>query len=174
MSETPGDFPSTEPDPDGAHVAAIEVEAEPGETEGAAPGANGAPAPGAVPVGPDGLITADVFAEGFKIAFSVAGDLTGLETLKRAPEQATADPAAAALYETCREVPWLHWLLRPEGKWLQRVIVLGAFAVPVYAGCRAELAARGAAKAPDNDNPDPGAGGSHQAGEARDGDVIAA
>ena len=56
-------------------------------------------------------------------------------------------PAAAAVYDTIREMPSLHFLLRPGGKWMQRAFALGAFGVPVAIGCKIEAQAKRQARA---------------------------
>lgn len=125
--ESPGTSAGSE---SGEHLDGIVL---PPENEGDAPGAS--------PAG-DGFVPLDVFQQGFDLTFTLLGQLTGLETLKLAPSSDAARPASQAIYETCVEVPWLHWLIRPEGRWLQRVFTVGAFAVPVAVGVRVELAAR--------------------------------
>jgi hypothetical protein len=74
----------------------------------------------------------------------MVGELTALETLKAVPSNPTTPGAAKAIYETCREVPWLNWLVRPESKWMQRSMAVGAFAVPLALSCKMELKARAA------------------------------
>ncbi len=134
-TETPGQSSTSEAD----HFDQIEVEPEAGE---AAPVSEAEGGAASLPVGADGLLTFEGFNEGFKAAFLIGGDLTGLQTLKAAPDQATAVPASRALYDTLKEIPWMHWMLHPGGKWMQRAILIGAFSAPLYLGCREEMKAR--------------------------------
>jgi len=137
--EAPGGTPSqpqespgiSEGSQGGEHLDGIIL---PLEDEGDTPGA---------PLAGDGFVGLKVFQQGFDLTFTLFGQLTGLETLKLAPASEASRPASQAIYETCVEVPWLHWLIRPEGKWLQRAFTVGAFAVPLAVGVRVELAARG-------------------------------
>ncbi|WP_299394623.1 hypothetical protein [Pelagibius sp.] len=121
----------------GAHLDAIEVAPEPGQEETSQP-----PGEASVPVTSDGFLTFDAWHAGFCQAFVLSGTLTGLATLRGAPEAPTSEEASRAIYDTACETPALHWLVKPGMKWLQRVTVIGAFALPVVVGCRQELKAR--------------------------------
>lgn len=90
----------------------------------------------------DALLTREQFREAFGVAFKLAGSITGLQTLLAAPQSPESGPAADAVYEIAREVPWLSWLLQPAGIWLQRGLAIGAFAIPLAAGVSEELRAR--------------------------------
>lgn len=152
--ESPSESPSpsnqsfgsnSDGDDDTAHLDALAA-----ELRGDAPG-DAAPepdVPSGAGVGADGLLTRETFAQLVGIAFSFGGDAAKLDTLKTAPGRDTFAPAVAALYDTIRDVPALHFLLKPSNVWMQRAFVVAAFAVPVASGCRAELSARRAATAP--------------------------
>ena len=93
-------------------------------------------------VGADGFVSFDVWFLGFRVAHQLAGQTLQLETLAKAPELPTAEPAARAIYDTACETPYLHFLVKPGSVWLQRALVIGAYVLPVAAGCREEMAAR--------------------------------
>lgn len=81
-----------------------------------------------------------------------------LKSLQIADGDRNARAASDALYETCQEVPWLRFLLRPEGKWAQRALVIGSFMGGLAMNVQAEIAAeRRAASA---DTADKGEGSS--------------
>jgi len=90
----------------------------------------------------DGLFTFDAFKDGLGKGLFISGHMTGLQTLILSPEQASYPGAAAAIYDTLKETPALHFLLKPGGKWMQRTFAIGAFVVPVGMGCIAEVRAR--------------------------------
>lgn len=97
---------------------------------------------GAGPELAPGYLSRDQFRAGFGVMFKLAGSITGLRTLLEAPERPESGPAADAVYDIAREVPWLSWLIQPQGVWFQRGIALGAFAIPLAAGVSAELGER--------------------------------
>ncbi|WP_428481902.1 hypothetical protein [Pyruvatibacter mobilis] len=134
--------------------------------------------PGA-PVQPQpALLDKASFFELFRGLWAVPNLAMGMmgEAPLRSLDVDASDPAARAasdaLYDTIQDTPALHWLLRPESEWLQRVVVIGAFAGPRVIGARNEWTARQAAKAraaqpkrdpapaphPANDNPSAGPG----------------
>jgi len=65
-----------------------------------------------------------------------------LRSLDIAADDPAARAASDAIYDTALEVPWLHWLLSPGNKWVQRIAVIGAFGFTVSTGVAAELKAR--------------------------------
>lgn len=75
-------------------------------------------------------------------AFGMAAALTKLQSLAWAKDNPAARPAFKALYDTCSEIPALHFLLRPAGKWMERALTVGMFFGPMIVAARAELAAR--------------------------------
>lgn len=130
----------------GEHVAAI-------EPDGAGPGPEdprGAPEGG--PETPAGLLTREQFRDGLAKCQRLAGHVAQIKTLIAAPDRPEYEPAADAAYDIIRDTPALHWLIMPGSIWLQRAVAIGAYAIPVAAGCRAELAerARAADQATDN------------------------
>lgn len=134
---------SSEPAPETEHLEAIEVE----QLDQAAQAADPARASDGLPLGADGLLSVEAFATGLKHALTLAGHLTGLQALLASPDAPTYPDAAAAIYATIREVPALHFLIRPGGLWLQRAAAVLVWVVPVAAGCRDELRARQAVPA---------------------------
>lgn len=92
--------------------------------------------------GAGAVLPREAFRAGFDMAFRFAGSLTGLKTLAQAPDRPDAAAAADCLYDCALETPWLRWLIEPSNIWLQRTVVLGAFAVPLALEARAELRER--------------------------------
>jgi len=157
-SKTPGGFPDT-----GEHLDAIPLEPEPGEYEKAFEAGLG----GGLASVEGGFIPLDSFCKGYDLIFSMLGEVTGLDTLKRVSGSTASRSAAEAVYETAKDVPWLNWLLWPESKWFQRAFALGAFSLPLYLGCREELRARDARPVNDNNaanTPEPGRASPHEDG----------
>ena len=65
-----------------------------------------------------------------------------LESLERASRDLSCRKASDALYATCRDVPWLRFLLEPEQIWLQRALPIGLFLFGTYKQVRIELDGR--------------------------------
>jgi hypothetical protein len=86
-----------------------------------------------------GRLTAEQFEHGLAMSLRLGGNLCGLRTLASSPDSPQYRDAAAAIYESAAEIPWLAWLLEPQSVWLQRIIAVGAWAVPVAIGVRGEL-----------------------------------
>ncbi len=100
-------------------------------------------------VGEDGIeyderqLTRDEFTLGLCGSMQAAGHFTGLRTLQAvsSSEQRNVD-GCHALYDTIQDIPVLHFLLSPGGKWFGRVMAIGAFTVPIVMGVKAEIAAK--------------------------------
>jgi hypothetical protein len=118
----------------------------PGETEPAPP--------------PPSLLEFDAWYKVAAGGFMVASAITKLKSLAFDPANATAREAFSALYDTCREIPALNFLLMPAGKWMARAMAVGAFAVPMAGAVRGELLVRRGGAVPVNDAAvaSPGAG----------------
>jgi hypothetical protein len=119
------------------HLAAIDLDAIERGEDGlgqALPGGPGSPV--------EAFLSPEAFQAGLEAAFSLGGHLAGLSTLLRAPADPTFPPASRALYDTIRDVPALHFLIKPGGVWIQRAATIGLFAVPVAIGVGQELRAR--------------------------------
>lgn len=84
----------------------------------------------------------DAFLEAFKAAHFMAGQLIRSKALTDAPNSPACEPAAKAIYETCQEVEYFRFLIQPEGKWMQRALAVGAFALPTAMGVAGELRQR--------------------------------
>jgi hypothetical protein len=122
---------------DTEHLESIQVD----QLEAAA-GEIPPPPSNGLPLGADGLLSVEAFTAGLRQALTLGGHLTGLQALLVSPSAPTYPDAAAAIYESIRAVPALHFLIRPGGLWLQRAAAIMIWAVPVGAGVRAELAER--------------------------------
>lgn len=113
---------------------------------------------GALPLDPGGYIARDVWPEVMGGFFHLASAVTQLRTLYIDKADPTYREAAFAVWDTCRETPYMDFLIRPGGKWMARAAAMASFGLPIYFGCKAELAARRArpvndnAPSPANDN----------------------
>ncbi len=92
------------------------------------------------------MLGKDEFFKLFVGGFTVAGALTQLKSLKVEETDEKARAASDALYETISDIPALHFLLEPQGKWMGRVVCIGMFVVPMSLNVRNELAARASVK----------------------------
>lgn len=91
-----------------------------------------------------GILSKDDFFRIFCGSFQAASLMTGLKSLSVSDSDGKAVAASGAIYDTIQDVPALRFLLSPQGKWFQRVILIGSFAVPMAQAVGAELAARDA------------------------------
>lgn len=116
------------------------------------------PEPVAAP--PAGALDQEQFHAVFCAGFSAASLITGIKSLHVDEADGKARAATGALYETIQDIPALHFLLEPQGKWLGRAVAIGTFAIPMARGVAVELQERrtgakqyqkraGAAAAPD-------------------------
>lgn len=92
------------------------------------------------------MIGREEFHALFCTAFCTGSYLTGLQSLMVDSSDGGAKACTSALYDTILDVPALHFLLMPQGKWLERVIAIGTFAVPMSLAVSAEMKAKRAAK----------------------------
>lgn len=88
------------------------------------------------------LLNVDEFHKIFCLGFNVASSVTRLKSLAVDANDGAAKGCSAAIYETCLEIPALHFLLQPGGKWGGRILAIGAFVVPMSIGVKEELAER--------------------------------
>lgn len=81
-------------------------------------------------------------------AIKMGGHMSSFETLKAVdyanPE---ASEGLGAMYDTIEDIPSLHWLLKPFGKWAMRIIAISAFVLPLVKGCAGEIKQKKAIKA---------------------------
>ncbi len=78
--------------------------------------------------------------------FGAVSAVTKLKSLAFDAADEKAQGAFRALYDTCAEIPSLNFMLRPAGKWGLRVMLVGAFALPMARAVKAErIAQRGGA-----------------------------
>ncbi len=96
------------------------------------------------PETPPGCVSKDQFFTAFRALFAAPNIIIRppLQSLAIDPTDAEARAASDALYDTCVDVPWLQWLIRPESKWAERAAVVAIFAFGKYQAIRAEIAAR--------------------------------
>jgi hypothetical protein len=102
-----------------------------------------------------GFVTVEQFHSTFCNSFALAHAITQLQSLAIVPGDPVTREATAAIYDSIADVPALHFLLRPGGKWAQRAMAIGTFAVPIGLGVSVELQARRAAP---KGKPEPEAG----------------
>lgn len=158
-----GGPPSTDPRPD---FASIRVGLIPGEGDAPGTGIIGEAVSGTAEndggsspeeIAP-AMMTKDQFFDVFRALMGLPNVVLmvkktePLDAFKIPADDASARAASDALYETCEDVPWLHWMIQPEGKWMQRAFVIGSFFAGTAQNAAAELgerskAARIAAKA---------------------------
>ena len=139
---TPAPEEPSSPPVSGAEFSAQSVTSSPADApthidaliEGATVAETAATAPPA-PV----MIGADDFTKMFFAGFNVAHGVTGLQSLKIPEGDSGAVACAQALHETIMDIPALHFLLMPQGKWIPRIMAIAAFTVPVGRGVAAEL-----------------------------------
>src|SRR5260221_12876956 len=126
---------STEPSPP-AHLE--EALAEATGAAGATPGAPPAPV----------LMPRPEWCDLYLKCHGIAGHMTGSAVLQGVPQRAGGLEAAGAIYDTCAEIPWLHFLLHPRGIWFQRATLGLLFYAPIAGALRAERAPRHAPTGP--------------------------
>src|SRR5260370_15189662 len=126
---------STEPSPP-AHLEAALAEAT--GAAGATPSAPPAPV----------LMPRSEWCDLYLKCHGIAGHAMGSRVLAGVPERAGGTEAAGAIYDTCAETPYLHFLLHPGGKWFQRAMMVGYFYAPIVGALRAERARRQAPRVP--------------------------
>lgn len=122
---------------------------------------------GSMPLDSGGYISREAWPEVMAGFFHIASALTRLQSLFIDKADPAYREAAYAVWDICRETPYMDFLIKPGGKWMQRAAAIAAFGLPVYMGCKAEIAARrakpvnenrpGASSAPGQVMPEPGA-----------------
>ena len=93
------------------------------------------------------ILSEDDFHKVFCLVFNVGSSVTRLSSLKVDESDAAAKGCSKAIYETCLEIPALHFVLQPGGKWGGRILAIGAFMVPMSMNLRDELMERAKAGA---------------------------
>lgn len=100
------------------------------------------------PIGEPTVLTEEQFFEVFKGIHDVPGHMLGLQSLPIAThEMQSARAASDVIYEIANEVPAFRFLIEPGNIWLQRAMVVAAFAVPKMQAVTQELRARRAKSA---------------------------
>jgi len=97
---------------------------------------------GAIPIDAAGYIQRDAFPFVLGGFFHLGSAVSGLQTLKIEMADPAFEQAAYAVWDTCRETPYMDFVIRPGGKWMQRGGAILAFVLPIYFGCKTEIAAR--------------------------------
>jgi hypothetical protein len=77
------------------------------------------------------VLKPDEFHKMFCFAFNMGSTISGLQSLAVDDKDGAALACSSSLYEMCLEIPALHFLVSPQGKWGTRIIGIGAFAVPM-------------------------------------------
>ncbi len=108
------------------------------------------------------VLSQDEFCQMMAGIFQFSGGVTGLTTLAEAPNQPTANPAFGALWETAYETPSMRWLIEPQSVILQRIVTIGAFAIPTARSVTVEVKAKRKPKA--KPKPDPAQAAGNNAG----------
>lgn len=93
-------------------------------------------------------LTRDEFATAFRGGFQAAHEFSGLKSLDVSDKEDRARACAFALYDTILDIPSLHWILDPRGKWAGRAFAIGMFVVPVGASVARELREQKRGQAP--------------------------
>jgi hypothetical protein len=75
-------------------------------------------------------------------AHGIAGIMLRSPALADAPKRQGGMDAAGAIYDIASETSALRWLLDPKGKWLQRIVAIGAFYAPLAREVAMDLRAR--------------------------------
>ena len=88
------------------------------------------------------MLTREQFHKGFCMSFNMGSAVTKLESLHTPEDDAAAWEASNVIYDVALESEYLRFLIEPSNLWVQRSMVIFAFAAPKYYGCRAELQAR--------------------------------
>lgn len=89
----------------------------------------------------------------FCVSFNTASAVTKLKSLSVDKDDDACQNCTRALYETIYDIPMLHFMLKPSGKWMERAVAIGMFTVPMAMGVSAELAARRVPVGGDNEQP---------------------
>lgn len=89
---------------------------------------------------PRDILNPDEFHTVFCGGFNFSHHITGLQSLKVDKNDEAARGASQALYDTILDVPMLHFMLKPGGKWMERGFAILAFAGPMAQSLNAELA----------------------------------
>lgn len=99
------------------------------------------------PTPPIGAMSDELFYRMFLSMFSNAGRgvllVRGVElqTLKAVKSMEDAREVSDAIYDSCCDIPFMHWLIKPGSGWAARAFVIGGFGLSIYMGVSAELAA---------------------------------
>lgn len=88
------------------------------------------------------VLSKDDFFRVFCGVFQAASLATGLKSMNVESSDDRACGASGAIYDTIQDVPSLRFLLSPQGKWFQRVLIVGAFAVPMAQAVGIEMGER--------------------------------
>lgn len=98
------------------------------------------------------MIDKEGFHELFCGGFNVAHHMSGLKSLAVDKSDGKSIAASGALYDTIQDIPMLHFLLMPQGKWMERAVAIGMFTIPMAQNVAAELAQRHAEQPQSTEN----------------------
>ena len=99
---------------------------------------------------PEGYFNYAAFHRAWCMCHQMPGEYTGLTTLMEAPDSPPGKRASRAIYNTIRESPTLRIMLRPGGKWVYRLFVVGSYGWALNTALRVEIAAKRGSEAPAN------------------------
>lgn len=95
----------------------------------------------------NGFLTKEQFHSAIIGSLKMSGLFMGIEFLADLEKRIAADnrtgdyqAATEAIYDSCMDVPWLHWVIKPEGKWLPRIIAIYAAGDHLVKGVALEIA----------------------------------
>ncbi len=93
------------------------------------------------------LIGKDEFYHVFKFVFAAPNMIPAppfpIQSLPISePEEPQARAASDVVYEICEESTFLRWMIEPQSVWMQRLLVVAAFAGPKAAAVVSELKVR--------------------------------
>lgn len=91
---------------------------------------------------PGGILAREPWCVMVARGLSAGSAITGIKSLATDLGEPVHREALEALYDSFADVPALHFMLKPGGKWMGRAVAVGMWAVPMAVGVREELRAR--------------------------------
>jgi hypothetical protein len=94
------------------------------------------------------MLDQEAFHALFCVGFNTASTITKLQSLAVNKDDDGCINCTRAIYDTIYDIPMLHFMLKPSGKWMERALAIGMFTVPMAMGVSQELAIRKAQAKP--------------------------